>query len=379
MNTFLSEEDVSFKLEYQQFAKETLAPVANSLESDETLLKDVLQKIAQVGYLGVAVPKQYGGQGRTFLHSTLLAEELGRYEAGLAAVVATHFAVAELVNQFGSDHQKSRFLPLLARGEVMATFAYLENDQQILPQEVQTKVSKEGDKLFLQGSKRFVLNAPGAALFAVLVQESDANQARFWLFDSIAAQSFKIEAEPSWFGLRTASPGKITFGSVQIEEKNRIDIDGSKDFQEQFDFLLSVVRTVLAAACVGMVEGELTSAVEFTRTAQRSGEPLANSQAVQWKLADQATEGSAARLLTYRAAWSKEGAPSEFAKNSSMCKFYASKVARTYSGETIQILGISNTSADTNFARLYRDAKMIELIAGSSEEQKVLIGRELKL
>jgi len=377
MNTFLSEEDVLFQQECRQFVKETLGPLSNSLESDKTPLKDILQKIAQAGYLGVAVPKQYAGKGGQFLHSALLAEELGRCDAGIATVVATHLAVAELIGQFGSDPQKSRYLPLLARGEVLATVAYLENDQQVLPQEVQTKISKEGEKHFLEGAKRFVVNAAVSNLFAVLTQDSDTQ--RFWLFDKHSDKSFKLEPETSWFGLTSASPGTVTFGKVEVEEKNRIDTQGDKDISSQFDFALSVIRILLAAACVGMVEEELASATDFARTAQRSGEPLADSQAVQWKLADQATESSASRLLTYRAAWSKESDPAEFTKNASMCKFYASKVARTYSGETIQILGISHTGADTNFARLYRDAKMIELIAGSSEEQKALISRELKL
>jgi alkylation response protein AidB-like acyl-CoA dehydrogenase len=377
MNTFLSDEDVSFQNECRQFVKETLAPLLNSVESDQTVLKDILQKIAQAGYLAASMPKQYGGKGGQFLHSALLAEELGRCDAGIATVVATHLAVAELVNRFGTDTQKSRYLPLLARGEVLATIAYLEDDQQVLPQDVETKIAKDGNKLFLEGSKRFVVNAAGSALFLVLAQDSDTQ--RFWLFDNLADKSLKVEPEESWFGLTSANPGKVTFGKVEIEEKNRIEAQGTTDIPTQFDFALDVVRILLAAACVGMVEGELALAAQFTRTAQRSGEPLADSQAIQWKLADEATECSASRLLTYRAAWSKEGEPTEFTKNASMCKFFASKVARTYSGETLQILGISHSGAAKNFARLYRDAKMIELIAGSSEEQKALISRELKL
>jgi alkylation response protein AidB-like acyl-CoA dehydrogenase len=374
MNTFLSDADAALKLEYQQFAGELLAPIARTLESNQAPLKGVRQKIAQAGYAGLIVPKQYGGRDGTFLQAALLCEALGSYEAGVATILATHYAVIELINQFGSENQKSRYLPLLARGEMFGTIAYLENEEQVLPQDLKTTVVRQGEKLVLEGSKRFVLNSSSSTLFAVLAKADDGQY--FWLADKIANGSFKIEAEPSGFGLKTAGAGKATFTKFEIEEKNQLH-SGEKD--KQFDFALSVVRTLLGAICVGMVEGELAAAANFTKAAQRSGQPLSSSQGIQWKLADQATEGSAARLLVYRAAWSKDGDPAQFVLSASMCKFYASRVARTYSGETIQIMGISHTSEDTNFARLYRDAKMLELIFGGTEEEKAVIGRELKL
>jgi len=377
MNTFLSDEDLSFQRECSQFAKEFLAPLAKSLETGKAASKDVLKKIAESGLLAASVPKQYGGKGGPFLHAALLTEALGTYEAGVAAMVASHLSVSEFINEYGSDSQKSQFLPMLARGETLATVAYLEDERQVLPAEVLCREKQDGGALYLQGTKRFVLNAEAAGMLVVLAQNLTGNS-QFWLIDKVAAAQVKFEAETS-IGLNTARPAQITLNKLAAEEKSKIALDENRSIEQQFDFILSVVRTLLASACIGMVEGELASAAEFARTALRHGEPLANSQAVQWKLADHATEGSAARLLTYRAAWSKGEQPQTFVQNASMCKFYASKVARTYSGETIQILGISHTGADTNFARLYGDAKMIELLAGSSEEQKALISRELKL
>jgi len=377
MNTFLSDDESSFLQECSQFAKDFLAPIAQSLASGKASSKDVFLKVAEAGLLSASLPMQYGGKGKAFLHAALLTEALGTYEAGIAAVVASHLAAAEFINEYGTQSQKSHYLPLLAKGEVIATLAYLEDEQQVLPKAVQTKASQVGDALNLKGIKRLVLNAEAASLFVVLLQNS-AGGSQFWLIEQNKSAQLGLKAEAS-LGLNTAKPAQMTFTELAIAEKNKIAVDEQKTIERQFDFVLSLLRTLIATACVGMVDGELACVVDFTRKVQRHGEPLANSQAVQWKLADHATESSAARLLAYRAAWSKDRQADHFVQNASMCKFYASKVARTYSGETIQIMGISHTGAETNFARLYADAKMLELLHGSSEEQKALISRELKL
>jgi alkylation response protein AidB-like acyl-CoA dehydrogenase len=381
MNTFLSETDVSLLHEFQQFTNDNLKANADSLESGDFPIEEILRCLAERGFLGISIPQEYGGRGEPFRHAALFAQAIGQHELGLALVWASHLAAAELINRFASASQKSRILPALSKGEVFGTIAYAEDDSKLLPKGAATRVSRAGDKSTLEGEKLLVVNPALSRLFLVLAGDNGNDKQNFWMVDNEGDNTIKVDCEQRAFGLRSARPGSVIFRGSPVKEENKIaDLQNDgESIQTQFDFCLSVLGTLLSAAAVGMIDAQLQCATEFAKKTARYGQPLSDSQAVQWKLADQATENSAARLLTYRAAWSKDFDQSQFCKNSSICKFYASRVARLYTGETIQVLGAKNASDLKSLERFYRDAKMLELFALSTEEEKTLVGREMGL
>lgn len=378
MNTFLSEEDQSVKAHFENFAQEQLAPLAPALEARKTDLKDFLQRVGQSGLFSITVPKEFGGQGNPFLHVVLLAEAIGAYDPGFALSLAAQVMAIELIKQFGSEAQRAKYLPLLSSGEISGTLAYFETDSLEPFFGTQAKVSNK----VLSGVKNLVVNAGIAQLVIVLASEEvkeNQQSLGFWLVENSRRPNVSISALGPYLGLRSAYLEKVELTGYPVKEDDRLgggDVSADKA-KKAYDFALSVGKTIMAAAAVGMLERMLGEAAKSTQQAQLHGAPANQSQGLQWRLADVATEASAGRLLTYRAAWSKDEDGEEFLKYSAMCKLFTAKAARMHSGEAMQVLGLLATAADSHAEKTYRDAKMFELCLGSNDEERVLLGREL--
>jgi alkylation response protein AidB-like acyl-CoA dehydrogenase len=286
--------------------------------------------------------------------------------------------VIELIKQFGSEAQRAKYLPLLATGEILGTLAYFEADSLEPFLGTQAKVSNKA----LSGVKNLVVNAGIAQLVLALASEEvKENQPAlgFWLIENSGKPKVSVSASGPYIGLRSAYLEKLELTGYPIKEDDCLGgLDGSGEKAKQaYDFALSVGKTIMAATAVGMLEELLGHAAKKTQQGELRGSPANQSQGLQWRLADVATETSAGRLLTYRAAWSKDEDGEEFLKYSAMCKLFTAKAARIHSSEAMQVLGLLATAADSHAERTYRDAKMFELCLGSNDEERVLLGREL--
>jgi alkylation response protein AidB-like acyl-CoA dehydrogenase len=377
VNTILSAAQQAQKELYLAFALEHLAPIAKALEERRSSLKEFLQKAGQRGYLGITVPKEYGGQAGSFLNAVFFTEALAQYEPGLGLTMASHTAVVELLKKFGSDSQKSRYLPLLARGECLGSLAFSEAGAGTDFKAVSAKVWVEKGLPHLTGLKTWVVNADISSLLVVLAKD-ESNELTMHLVDVVSAATLKVATDKQKLGLRSASTNDVEFASHPLKGDSLIGAKGNDELVcEQVLFSMDVAKVMMAAAAVGLVEGALDLAAAHARGREQFGEPIANFQAVQWKLADISAESRAARLLTYRAAWSGDESPADFRRDAAMCKSFAAKVARTSSGEALQILGAAGLSTDSPLERFYRDAKVMEISEGTSEYQKILLTHEL--
>jgi alkylation response protein AidB-like acyl-CoA dehydrogenase len=377
VNTILSAAQQAQKELFAAFALEHLAPISKSLEERRSSLKEFLQKAGQRGYLGITVPKEYGGQEGSFLHAILFTEALAQHEPGMGLTMASHTAVIEVLKKFGSDSQKSRYLPLLARGECLGSLAFSEVGAGTDFKAVSAKVWMEKGLPLLTGLKTWVVNADISGLLVVLAKD-EANQLSMHLVDMGPAATLKVATDKQKLGLRSASTNDVEFASHPLQVGSLIGAKGNDEsVSEQVLYAMDVAKVVMAAAAVGLVEGALDVAAAYAKGREQFGEPIANFQAIQWKLADISAESRAARLLTYRAAWSKDEGPEEFRRDAAMCKSFAAKVARTSSGEALQVLGAAGLSTDSPLERFYRDAKVMEISEGTSEYQKVLLTHEL--
>ncbi|MBS1989029.1 MAG: acyl-CoA dehydrogenase family protein [Cyanobacteria bacterium SZAS LIN-2] len=381
MNTFLSLAHKASQDEYLKFVSEHIAPRAHELDRGELAPKDVLATLAQAGYLGITVPASYGGKGGNLLDLTILAEILAGHAAGVALALASHYTVVELILNFGSDQQKSRYLPLLARGEVIGAQAFGEEKAGSDFKAVQATAVVEGDAAALNATKTWVVNGEIAQLLAVLAKSGD--QLSLWLVDANgeknAADSLKVGPARAKMGMRSAVTNDIILTNHKVSLDNRLGGASATCDQvvKAVEHALDVSKTVLAGAALGLADQAIALGAERARTHEQFGESISKFQGIQWKLADLSMDRAAAQMLTYRAAWSKDEEPENFHKYSAMAKMFAAKVARFHSGEALQIFGVLGASPESEIERIYRDSKLTEVFEGASEYQKVIIKEEL--
>lgn len=377
VNTFLSAEQEATRQGYLKFAAEHIGPHALDLEAHKTCLKEFLQGLGQKGYLGIAVPREYGGQGLSFTFCALFAEACGMYEPGLGLSLANHYALIECIKKYGTETQKSRYLPLLSRGEVVGTLAFSEPTAGTDFKAVSCSVEKKGNDIFLSGKKTWVINGAFAGLALVLSKGLADEALSLFLIDS-SESSQECGADAGRLGLRSAYLNDVEFKSQKLSAESKLA--SSKESTDQIAvFAMDVAKTVLAAAAVGLTQAAANAAVEHARTREQFGTTIGQFQGVQWRLADLGTEMEAARLQVMRAAWSLEGDPEKFATYAPMCKWFATRVARQHSGEALQVMGAAGLMDDCVVGRLYRDAKAMEICLGTSDGQKLQLVEQLEI
>ncbi|HNN64472.1 MAG TPA: acyl-CoA dehydrogenase family protein [Candidatus Obscuribacter sp.] len=374
MNTFLSAAQKTLQEQYVKFVDEVIAPVAAELDKVEgsSCQKEIMSKLGQNGYLGITVAKDLGGQGGTLLDAALFVEALGAQAAGLALAVSSHYSVVELISRFGSETQKSRYLPLLARGECFGAQAFSEEKAGSDLSLIETIAEVNGAEVKLTGVKTWVVSADLPVLLAVLGKNGE--EKGVWLLDGADRSSVELSARKGTMGFRSARLFDVTLKAAKASADNQLK---GADALALASCALDVSKTLLAACALGLCQEGLSLAAQRANTREQFGAPIAKNQGVQWKLADFSTDAAAARLLTYRAAWSRDGAPAEFRKFAAMAKSYAARTARLHSGEAVQIFGMLGASCDEPLERIYRDAKLTEIFEGTSELQKVILKEEL--
>lgn len=385
MNTFLSSAQQAQKDQYREYIQKNVAGVVDALESDNAGLKDLLSKLGQSGYLGITVGKEYGGQGGSFVNLLSFAECLGEVDAGLGLALAGHTAVIEMISRYGSDTQKSRYLPLLARGECIGAFALTEINAGSDFKAAQTMAIGKDASIKITGTKTWVVNGLIAGLYVVLArhveqpQEGQSGRLMLSLVDAPTDKSVSIKpsCDRKKLGLRSANTSDVEF----VDHPSTLDasLKASDDAacEAQVMFGLDVAKTIVSAIAIGLTQAALNLSVARARTREQFGGPISQFQGIQWKLADHSADLAASSMLTLRAGWAKDECPEDFAKFAAMCKFYAARTARIHSSEAIQVFGALGISEETPLERMYRDAKVLEICEGTSEYQKVILTKEL--
>lgn len=373
MNTFLSTSQKALQEQYIKFVEGVITPQAQDLDNGKACLKEVMSKFAQAGYLGITIPKEFGGQGGTLLDLVLLSEAVAEQAAGLSVALASHYSVVATLLKAGSDSQKSRYLPLLARGEMFGAQAFSEENAGSDLNAVETTFTADGSAFKLSGVKTWVVNAGLPALFAVLGHDKD-NKLVCFIVDNSEASAIHVSERKAIMGFHSASIADVTFKDFAVPADNQLVCDCALDLVNS---ALDVSKTVVAGAAIGLAQKALLLSADRANGRVQFGAPIAKNQGVQWKLADLSTESSAARLLTYRAAWAQTAEADKFAQFAAMAKLFASRVVRFYSGEAVQIFGMLGASSESPIERIYRDAKLTELFEGTSDLQKVIIKEKL--
>jgi alkylation response protein AidB-like acyl-CoA dehydrogenase len=372
----LGEEHREIQALTREFARAEIEPNASEWDRSHGFPRELLGKLGELGLLGVCVPEEWGGAGADFLSYVLVLEELSRADAGVGVTVAVHTSACTLpILTFGTDEQRSRFVPPLARGEAIGAFALTEPEAGSDAGSLRTRAERDGDEWVVTGSKQWITNgAFGGTILLFARTDPETEGARGVSAFVLDTEHVRVTREEEKLGLNSSSTVDLALEGARVGA-DRLLHEEKKGFHVAMS-TLDGGRIGIAAQALGIAQAAYETARAYALERRQFGRRIADFQAIQWKLADMATEIDAARLLVYRAAWLKqEGRPhtAEGAK----AKLYASEMARRQTAEAIQVLGGYGYTKEFPVERYYRDAKITEIYEGTSEVQRLVIAREL--
>ena len=360
----------------REFAEAEITPSAPAWDREHRFPADTIAKLGELGLMGVCIPEELGGAGADFLSYILVLEELSRGDAGVGVTVAVHTSATTLpIVAFGTDAQKERFVPALARGEALGAFALTEPDSGSDAGALRTLAVPDGDGWRITGSKQWITNGSYADTFLLFARtDPDTAGPRGVSAFVLGREHVEVVREEEKLGLNSSSTADLRLEGALVEGDRLLHED-----RRGFEVAMTTLdggRIGIAAQAVGIAQAAYETARAYSLERRQFGKRISEFQAIQWKLADMATEIDAARLLTYRAAWRKQAGLSHTAEGA-MAKLFASTVARRQTAEAIQVLGGYGYTKEFPVERYYRDAKVTEIYEGTSEVQRMVIAREL--
>src|SRR5437763_9984109 len=360
----------------RDFGAEKVGPNAAEWDREHRFPRELFGDLAELGLMGACVPEEYGGAGADFLSYILVLEELSRADAGVGVTVAVHTSAVTLpILAFGTDEQKSRFVPPLARGESIGAFALTEAEAGEDAGPLRTAAVQDGDGWSITGSKQWITNGAfgGTVLLFARTDQSTPGPAGVSAF-ILHGDQVEVTREEEKLGLNSSSTVDLRLDGARAGRDRLLHEEG-KGFTVAMA-TLDGGRIGIAAQALGIAQAAYDAAREYALERRQFGERIGEFQAVQWKLADMATEIDAARLLVYRAAWLKQqGEP--HGEAGAKAKLFASEMARRQTGEAIQIFGGYGYTKEFPVERHYPDARVTEIYEGTSEIQRVVIARSI--
>ncbi|HXF57314.1 MAG TPA: acyl-CoA dehydrogenase family protein [Actinomycetota bacterium] len=363
----------------REFAQAEIAPNAQRWWDEERCPTEVLRKMGELGLMGLLVPERYGGAGCSTVGFVAAMEEVGRADQSVAAAWQAHLTIGSLpLLHFGTEAQKERWLVPLARGEALGAFGLTEPEAGSDASAVRTRARRVGDGWVLDGRKMFISNAGTDMSFGVTVLarlEDGAEGARYANFVvPRGTPGYSWGEKLRGIGWRALDTRALYFDHVHLADDCLLGTPG--EGLAQFLSILDVGRISIAALSVSLAQAVLDLSLEYAKRRVQFGQPIARYQAIQFKLADIATELEAARWLTYRAATLRDaGRP--YTKEAAMAKLKASRVAVAAASEAVQVHGGYGYMLETPVARFYCDAKVLEIGEGTNEIQHIVIAKEL--
>ena len=371
----LSDEHALFRDTVRDFAEGRIEPQAHRLDSEGVFPVDLVGEAAELGLLGIPLPEQWGGAGSDTLAYAIAIEELARIDSSFAITVAAHTSLGTMpIHMFANDEQKARWLPDLASGRRLAAFGLTEAGAGSDAGASRTTARLEAGEWVIDGAKMFITNAgtPISALVTLTARTGEDEISNIVVENGTPgyAQSPPLKK----MGWRSSDTRELTFDACRVPEGNLLGPRGN-GFR-QFLEVLDGGRISVAALGLGMAQGAFELGLRYANDREQFGRPIGRFQAVQFKLADMATEIEAARGLVYKAAWLKDrGRP--FAQQAAIAKLYTGELARRACNESLQIHGGYGFMDEYPISRFYRDAKVLEIGEGTNEIQRLVIAREL--
>jgi alkylation response protein AidB-like acyl-CoA dehydrogenase len=377
MNFALSEEQELLRRTVADFAAQEIAPGAAAWDRTGRFPTDLIPKLAALGLLGIYIPQAYGGVELDALSGAILIEEIARADAAIALSLAAHNALcASHILNFGNEAQRQNYLPALASGAKLGAWALTEPHGGSDAAALQSRAARDGKTWILNGTKQFITNGSSAGIYVIMAATEPA-QRKSGISAFIAEAGMpglRIGRIEDKLGMRASETAALYMEDLRIPDENLLGrLHGA--FSDVLQVLESG-RVGIAALAVGIARAALEESLQYACERRQFGKSLADFEAIQWMLADMATETEAARLLTWRAARLKDlGRP--FLINASQAKLYAAEVAMRAATKAVQIHGGYGYIKDYPVERYFRDAKLCEIGEGTSEIQRIIIAKQL--
>ena len=373
MNLELSEEQQLLQKSVREFAEAEVKPLAK--ENDETgkFPRGLFQKAAELGLTGVAIPDAEGGAGMDHISYAIVIEEISRVCASTGVILSVQNSLyCDPIHRFGTDEQKKKFLLPFARGEKIGCYALTEPQAGSNAAALATKAVRKGDTYVINGTKAWITNggAADAAIVYVNTQPEKGEKGITALVVEKGTPGFAVGKEEKKLGIHATACTELSFSDCEVPAGNRIGEEG-----EGYKVALSTLdggRIGIAAQATGIAQGAFEAALSYAQQRQAFGHPIADFQAIQFMLADMATEIDAARLLLRRAAW-KQDSGARFSMEAAIAKLFASEMSTRVAHKAIQIHGGYGYSSEYPVERAYRDARITEIYEGTSEIQRLVI------
>jgi short/branched chain acyl-CoA dehydrogenase len=359
------------------FARERVAPVAAELDAEGRFPYDLVAELAELGLMGLPIPEEYGGAGGDTVSYAIAIEELTRIDSSLAITVAAHTSLGTLpILLYGSEAQKRRWLPDLASGKRLAAFGLTEPGAGSDAGNTRTTAELRDGKWVINGSKIFITNAGTDITWGVTITARTGDDEISNIVVENGTGGYEISAPMKKLGWRASDTRELSFDDATVPEDNLLGQRGA-GFR-QFLEILDGGRISVAAMGVGLAQGAYDLAYSYAKEREQFGKPIASFQAVQFKLADMATEIEAGRVLVYKAAWLKDqGRP--FGREAAMAKLFTGELSARVAGTALELHGGAGFMEESPISRLYRDQKVLEIGEGTNEVQRMVIARHLGL
>ena len=377
MNFQLTEEQILTKKTAREFADNELAPGVVERDEKKIFPKEGIKQMADLGFMGMMVEPKWGGGGMDSISYTIAMEEISRVEASSGVIMSVNNSlVCYLLEKFGSDFLKEKYLKPLASGKKLGAFSLSEPQSGSDASNMRTIAKKEGDHYIISGTKNWVtngINSNYVILFAVTEKGIGYKGVSCFIVEK-GWDGLETGKPENKLGIRASDTCELYFDNVKVPVENLIGKEG-----EGFTIALVILdagRIGIASQAIGIAQASLNASVSYSRERIQFGKPIAKNQAIQFKIADMAMEIEAARLLIRQAAWKKDQ-KQNYGHIASMAKVYASEVAMRASTQCVQIHGGFGYMRESGIERLMRDAKITQIYEGTSEIQRIVIAREL--
>ncbi|NLI67103.1 MAG: acyl-CoA dehydrogenase [Bacilli bacterium] len=376
MDLRFTEEQEMMRKMVREFAENEVAKEIPAMNEDQ-FPKETIKKMGELGLMGIPIPEEYGGSGMDLVSYIIAINELSRVSATVGVILSVHTTLGTMpILKFGTEEQKQKYVPKLAKGEYLGAFALTEPSAGSDAASLKLRAEDKGDHYVLNGSKIFITNGNEADIFITFARtgkEAGSKGISAFIVER-DTPGFSIGKTEKKMGLHGSSTVTLNFENAIVPKENLLGEEG-KGFKIAMGNL-NAGRIGIAAQGLGIAEASLNAAVEYAKEREQFGKPIAHQQGISFKLADMATEVEAARLLVYRAAYKlNEGTikPEE----ASMAKMYATQTARKCAIEAVQVFGGYGYTEDYPVERYFRDAKVTEIYEGTNEIQRLVIAKQI--
>src|SRR3984885_10580663 len=373
-----TDEQNQLRRSIREFAEGEIAPHVMEWDEASKFPIEIMPKLAEMGLLGVIFPEQYGGAGLGYVEYVIAIEELSRIDGSVGIIVAAHNSLcSNHIFKFGTEEQKKKYLTPLAQGKKIGAWSLTEPEAGSDAGGTRTTAKRDGNNWIINGSKTFCTNGHYAD-YAVVMALTDKSKNSHGISAFIVEKGtpgFKPGKKENKLGLRASDTSELIFTDCKVPSENLLGAEG-----EGFIGSLKILdggRISIAALGLGMAQGALDAAIKYSKQRKQFGQAISEFQAIQFKLADMATQVEAARLLVYQAAWLADRKDVRFTRESSMAKLFSSEVAVRVANECVQIHGGYGFIKDYPAEKFYRDVKLCTIGEGTSEIQKLVIARQL--